>query len=90
MSSLSDPLPPSLSPTGDGSREEGGCEEGPNDGTINGAQDNATDNTLDTAVDDTLNMAVDTARDRAADVETKGDRDEWGMAVGTKNSVSLD
>ncbi len=57
---------------------------------INGAQDNATDNTLDTAVDDTLNVAVDTARDRAADVETKGDRDEWGMAVGTKNSVSLD
>jgi hypothetical protein len=42
------------------------------------------------AVDDTLNTAADTARDGAADVETKGDRDEWGMAVGTKNLVSLD
>src|SRR6266851_442202 len=74
-SSLSNLLPPSLSPTGDGSCKEGGCKEGPDDGIINSARDNATDNTLD--------MAVDTACNRAADVETKGDWDEWGMAVGT-------
>jgi hypothetical protein len=36
LSSLSNPLPPSLSPTGDGLREEGRCKEGPDDGTING------------------------------------------------------
>jgi len=36
-------------------------------------------------------MAADTAHDGAADVETKGDWDEWGMAAGTKkNLVSLD
>ena len=81
-SSLSDLLPPSLSPTGDGSHEEGRCEEGPDDGTIDSARDDATDATLDTA--------TDTARDGAADVETEGNQDEWGMAVGTKNLVSLD
>jgi len=48
---------------------------------INSARDDATDNTLD--------MAVNTACNGAADVETKGDWDEWGMAVGTKNLVSL-
>jgi len=42
------------------------------------------------AADDTLDTAVDTAHDGAADVETEGDRDKWGMARGTKNSVSLD
>jgi hypothetical protein len=36
------------------------------------------------------NAAADTACDGAADVKTKGDQDEWGMAVGTKNLVSLD
>jgi len=89
-SSLSDLLPPSLSPTGDGSCEEGRCEEGPDDGTIDGTQDDATDDTLDAAADDTLDAAADTARNGAADVETKGDRDKWGMAEGTKNLVSLD
>ena len=73
---LSDPLPPSLSPTGDGLHEEGRCEEGSDNGTIDGARDDATDATLNTAADDTLNAAVDTAHDGAADVETEGDRDE--------------
>ena len=42
------------------------------------------------ATDDTLNVAADTACNGAADVKTEGDWDEWGMAMGTKNSVSLD
>jgi hypothetical protein len=35
----------------------------------------------DAATDGTLDMATDTAGDGAADIETKGDRDEWGMAL---------
>jgi len=42
------------------------------------------------AADDTLDAATDTAHDGAADVKTKGNQDKWGMAEGTKNSVSLD
>ena len=42
------------------------------------------------AIDDTLDVAADTAHDGAADVETEGDQDEWGLAMGTKNLVSLD
>ena len=72
-SSLSDSLPLSPSPPGDGLCEEGSCEEGPDDGTIDAARDAATDGTLD--------AAADTAGDGAADSETEGDRDEWGMAL---------
>jgi len=70
---LSNSLPLSPSPLGDGSREEGGCEEGPDNGTIDAVQD--------AAMDGTLNAATDTASDGAADIKTEGDQDEWGMAL---------
>ena len=104
-SSPSDPLPPLSSPTGDGPCEEGGYKEGTGNGAIDAARDGAADGTLNTTadmagdgtLDDAMDMAgdsileaaADTAGCGRADVEVEGDQDEWGMAVVTKNSVSL-
>jgi hypothetical protein len=71
--SLSNSLPLSPSPSGDGSHEEGRCEEGPDNGTIDAVQDAAMDGTLD--------AATDIASDGAADIKTESDRDKWGMAL---------
>jgi hypothetical protein len=54
-----------------------GYEEGPSDGLIDSVRDNPTD------------AAADPVGNGAADIKTEGDRDKWGMAMGTKNSVSL-
>jgi hypothetical protein len=44
---------------------------------------------MDMAGDGILKVAADTAGCRRADVEVEGDWDEWGMAMVTKNLVSL-
>jgi len=44
---------------------------------------------MDMAGDGILEAAADTAGCGCVDVEAEGDRDKWGMAVVTKNSVSL-
>ena len=62
------------------------------DSTLDDAMDMAGDGLLDDATDMAGNSVLEAATDRAdrqgADVEMKGDQDEWGMSV-TKNSVSL-
>jgi len=47
------------------------------------------DDVMDMAGDGILEAATDTAGCRHADIEAEDDQDEWGMAVVTKNSVSL-
>ena len=53
------------------------------------AGDSTLDNAMDMAGDGILEAAADTAGYGCADVEVEGDQDEWGMAMVTKNSVSL-
>jgi hypothetical protein len=66
-----------------------GAADGTLDTTIDIAGDSTLNDVMDMAGNGILKAATDTASCGHADVEVEDDRNEWGMAVVTKNSVSL-